>query len=208
MKESPILFSAPMVSAILRKCDPKTQTRRAVKPQKLSGSHDIAHIISTPDSLSAFVRHFCPYGAPGDRLWVRETHSIQSVEGCRAWLTFKERMPLGKTLADTDAGLDEFELTPEQAEWALRHRDSERWRPSIFMPRWASRITLEITEVRVERLRDISAHDCWAEGIPCSPDVNPLHEYEELWNKLNAKRGFGWDANPWVWAISFRRIAP
>jgi hypothetical protein len=74
------------------------------------------------------------------------------------------------------------------------------------MSRAASRTALDLTVVRVERLQDISAQDAWAEGIPNSPDVDPSHEYQELWDSLNAARGYGWDANPWVWVIEFRKI--
>jgi hypothetical protein len=86
-------------------------------------------------------------------------------------------------------------------------------KPSIFMPRWASRITLEITEVRVERLQEISEEDARAEGVrPVNEQVELLGEYRigyvKLWDSLNAKRGLGWDKNPWVWAIAFRRVQP
>lgn len=80
----------------------------------------------------------------------------------------------------------------------------DKYRPSIHMPRRFSRITLEVTEVRVQRLQDISTSDCWAEGIPSSPDVDPVHEYRDLWESINGKDS--WAANPWVWAVSFRRV--
>ena len=75
------------------------------------------------------------------------------------------------------------------------------------MPRFASRITLEVTEVRVERLQEITEADAWAEGIAAHV-VRPIHDYAALWDSLNAKRGFGWDTNPWVWVVSFRRLTP
>jgi hypothetical protein len=83
-----------------------------------------------------------------------------------------------------------------------------RARPSIHMPRWASRITLEITDVRVERLQDIGTDDARAEGMIGDENDSPTGHYETLWDKLNAKRGFGWDVNPWVWALTFRLVTP
>jgi len=91
-----------------------------------------------------------------------------------------------------------------------------KWRPSIHMPRWASRITLEVTAVRVERVQNITPEDCQAEGVRCEQhyegignpcdEVRLLHAFQDLWNSINAKRGFGWDANPWVWVVGFKRL--
>jgi len=107
-------------------------------------------------------------------------------------------------------------------EYPARLKDTHVWRPSIFMPRWASRITLNITEVRAERLQDISEEDAIAEGVTGPHDVwypafrvpgdsKPRYSsaksaFTDLWDSINAKRGFGWDTNPWVWAISFERV--
>jgi hypothetical protein len=126
----------------------------------------------------------CPYGIPGDRLWVRETFA-QGVEGCPGGISYR---------ADHADPKGDGPAHPV------------KWRPSIFMPRAASRILLEITDVRVQRLQEISTRDIWAEGIAASPDVDPVHEWRDLWDSLNAARGFGWAANPWVWAITFRRV--
>jgi hypothetical protein len=79
------------------------------------------------------------------------------------------------------------------------------WRSSMYMPRWASRYLLEVTDVRVQRVQEISADDAHEEGIPYNSEV-PIEQYEDLWDSINLKRGFGWDSNPWVWAITFRRI--
>lgn len=128
---------------------------------------------------------------PGDRLWVRET-----------WYC---------------AGVDESDGYPVRyREGATVQEDvSISWRPSIFMPRWASRITLEITGVRVERLQDITEEDAKEEGVPPmifsdggygKPDYRD--GFRQLWDSINAKRGFGWDVNPWVWVIEFRRVTP
>lgn len=180
VKERPILFSGAMVQAILE--GRKTQTRRVVKPA--------APFVSTDSGLDiqwALGDLHCPYGKPGDRLWVRET-----------WAQFHNAMIYAATPAMITV---------------------DKWKPSIHMPRWASRITLEIKSVRVERIQDISLNDAVAEGMRIRDTdgghvfemgfdayVSPLDAYRELWDSINAKRGFGWEKNPWCWAIEF--IAP
>lgn len=206
MTERPILFSAPMVRAIL--AGTKWQTRRVVTPV---GRDDGFVLVEQPsgtlwpyrsdDGETTFVtvrergRDYlheipmsCPYGPPGggSRLWVRE-----------AWAAPH----------DCDH-LKPSEITPGTrihyaADGSL---GGLRKRPGMFMPRWASRITLEITGVRVERLQDISTRDCWAEGIAASPDVDPVHEYRELWELINGRGS--WESNSWVWIVEFRRVQP
>lgn len=197
MKERPILFSAPMVRALL--AGAKTQTRRIVKPV----GNDDGFVLQdygdgwwpyrSDDGESPFkgeneIPHACPYGAPGDRLWVRETWARDSEDGA---LFYRADVGTGNEADDWQHNIDVG-------------ASGYRWRPSIHMPRAASRITLEIAEVRVEKLHAISAADCWAEGIPMSPDVNPIHEYAELWEQINGAGS--WDLNPWVWVLSFRSI--
>jgi hypothetical protein len=198
MKERPILFRAEMVRAILE--GPKTQTRRVVKPQPLSvvsadGHAPLKEVISQvpmwPMTGPGRDRCCpCPYGVPGDRLWVREG----------------------------------FAYTPKGTPFYRADFDHDKnlsvvggWKPSIHMPRWASRITLEITDVRVQRVQEIGEEDAKAEGVlrlgATSPDLvsgNEGHEYRisfvELWDSINATRGFSWENNPWVWALTFRRV--
>lgn len=184
MKERPILFSAPMVRAIL--AGTKVQTRRVVKPQpiydgrfaggwKLLGKagHEAA-------TCSPLVYEMCPYGHPGDRLWVRETwrHTANSLDEARA---ITEDITSG-TAVDYRATYIETckrELGFSQED-AVIADSFERWRPSIHMPRWASRITLEITGVRVERLQAVSESDAIAEGIcPHEHAVGPIGEHIE-----------------------------
>lgn len=190
MTERPIIFSAPMVRAILD--GRKTQTRRVAK--LTSGGHvkeprgNRRWHPADPAATAA-----CPYGQVGDRLWVRE-----------AWWQLLHETPV-RYRADNNLLYDEV-----------------TWRPSIFMPRCASRITLAITDVRVERLQAITRYEARAEGIPdggclscgesepcgCpNPRPDARYAFVWLWDSINAKRGHGWDSNPWVWAITFERIA-
>ena len=191
VRERPILFSAPMVKAIL--AGRKTQTRRVVKCP--NPAPEIA-------SLGALWEHGqlqCPYGVPGDRLWVRETWQQVTPTGNGQWHTVDtvcDGLPHRRLLYAADADRDE----------------PPRWRPSIFMPRWASRITLEVTSVRVKRLQEISDDDAHAEGFTLMPPLPPgrkphVRYFRCLWDEINGKT-HPWKSNPWVWAIEFRRIAP
>ena len=193
MKERPILFSAPMVRALLD--GSKTQTRRIVKPQHLKFFEQ-----SAAGMIGSWNERPAPYGLPGDQLWVRETWSYE-IHALAAMRT--EDGPF--VYAATDS---------------IQHRLHEKWTPSIHMPRLASRITLEITGVRVERLQDISEADAIAEG--CAKNHNGYYwggphavsglkqmatakaAYRDLWESINGPGS--WDANPLVWVIEFRRI--
>jgi hypothetical protein len=205
VKERPILFSAPMIRAIL--AGTKTQTRRIVKyditgPNPPTGIYDWhdprtrewkgAHGAPQPFNLCNASR-LCPYGQPGDRLWVRETWGV-----------------LYEQYIDDLAHEPTFWKADYSAE-DLREQILPRWRPSIHMPRARSRITLELTDVRVERLAAITPGDCLAEGIPPNTDgpSNPdglRAQFAELWDGINSKddQRFAW--NPWVWALCFRRL--
>jgi len=195
MKERPILFNGPMVQAIRE--ERKTQTRRVMKPQPPDWTGDLFPLsngkwrarhpstVGRPSAASPVFR--CPYGILGDRLWVRETWAL--VDG-ELWYR-----------ADTDE--------PERI----------KWKPSIYMPRDYSRITLEVTGVRVKRVQDISVGDAMEEGIDEIPHLwealpelpGPSHfvdAFRILWDSINTKRGFGWEANPWVWVVEFRNLSP
>lgn len=195
MKERPILFSGPMVRALLN--GSKTQTRRFVKARtdRNFGSrcvlqpHELAGEVNRGDYQN------CPYGKPGDRLWVRE-----------AWRVID--------LADVFAPR---EITAAHRIWFEADGPHEppagRYRPGMFMPRWASRILLEVTAVRVERLQDISNSDAIAEGVNVHPDhrhkpresiLSPMQGYRDLWESINGPDS--WEDNPWVWVIEFKRI--
>jgi hypothetical protein len=181
VRERPILFSGPMVRAILE--GRKTQTRRIINPKWwrcLDPENE-------QDRIAAL--SMCPYGQPGDRLWVRET-----------WAMMPDCHPVDSypVYRATDPGWDDS-------------NSGLRWRPSIHMPRWASRITLEITCVRVERLCEISDEDAIAEGIteqeaedPTYDGSQPAWAFMTLWDSIN---GFGsWAANPFVWVVEFQPI--
>ena len=206
MKERPILFSAPMVRAILS--GSKSQTRRVVKPQPdIVAEGGTVVGVSTPEDqrhgrLGKSLR--CPYGQPGDRLWVRETIDHDAARGHFYKAT---GMYCGEMV--------DYEREPPPAV-GLPCRAI----PSIHMPRWASRITLAITAVRVERLQDISEADAIAEGIEHNalgdggyslPDGSHYHatdpriSYWSLWDAINGAGSA--QANPWLWAVEFRRVA-
>ena len=188
-RERPILFSGPMVRALL--AGTKTQTRRLVKGNAP---------VSTP----------CPYGSPDDRLWVRETfaysikdpdafESVERPHSPNAWDVVPREGAVGEEWVQHDGEGGQAWSAP-------------RWLPGIFMPRWGSRITLEVTDVRVEQLQKISEEDAQAEGVAGLVEKraykagNPWRDaFAVLWDKINGKRA-PWAENPWVWAISFRRL--
>lgn len=196
MKERPILFSAPMVRAIL--ADTKTQMRRVVKPRK---DPDFGCQMA-PSEIAGdkHAERLCPYGQPGDRLWVRETWAF----GIHALAAARD-----------EDGPFVYAADP----MAQQQRLCDRWRPSIHMPRWASRITLEITSVRVEQLQDISIEDAKAEGVWTHESVvsdcmnhfgidalavNPRRAFQMLWDQINGPSS--WSVNPWVWVVEFKRV--
>lgn len=192
MKERPILFSGPMVRAIL--ADEKTMTRRIVMPQPAADSN-LRDVRSAPAHILA-PSFRCPFGVPGDRLWVRETHAT-GVPGCQDGLSYR---------ADHQDPKGDGRANPM------------RWTPAIHMRRAFSRIDLEVTAVRVERLQDITEEDARAEGVrpgKCEPgcDCDEWSErryrqgFEHLWDVINGKKAL-WSSNPWVWVVSFKRVRP
>ena len=219
MKERGMIFSASMIRAIL--AGKKSQTRRWVKPQPepisaFDGKYGFRRPLIPKGYDAVGIEHAgtsivnCPYGQPGDRLWVRET-----------W-----RATGTGQLLDDDGVLRDRPNSREQCVYAADEvADAGPWRPSILMPRWASRITLEVKAVRVERLQNISFADCRAEGCnpnyeeqvpPCTrcdggDPCNGRHlgekwPYTRLWESINGEGS--WAANPWVWVIEFERVKP
>lgn len=231
MTSRPILFSAPMVRALL--AGTKTQTRRVVKSESLQSSMTPLEILGalSPRMLKEATR-LCPYGQPGDCLWVKETHRFDGLDPKIA-------------IANRDADSVQFRADEDD--------EFVTWRPSIFMPRWASRLELELTEVRVERLHAITEADALAEGvapavtlgyynilaeggqnfqvvegfvggipkpgdewqglrvehvqhIPAKQVGTARDAYRRLWEDINGPGS--WALNPYVWALTFRRITP
>ena len=194
-KDRPTLFPGPMIRALL--AGEKNQARGVVKPQppadgrwepKEHSERPGYWIGCTPDGKLrndcgprlGECEWSCPYGVPGDHLWVRETHLIR---GNGETVVYR---------ADFDA-VDAAGIGGLYG----------GWKPSIFMRRAFSRITLEITRIKVERVQEITEADVRSEGIR---GPRPLAQYVALWDKINGKRGFGWAVNPWVWRITFRRL--
>ena len=220
-----------MVKAILE--GRKTQTRRVVKwPDWVTAQDQEKLIHQTPPTGLAFyedgppVKRFtCPYGQPGDRLWVRETFVIENDDGEYGIEAPTDGSPFNKTtVSDGEGGEQEaieiphFRATEPDAEiysWACIEGDCDhdgdedecnktRWKPAIHMPRWASRIDLEVVKIRVERLQDISEEDAKAEGIMMGE--TPKLEFENLWNAINGAGS--WTINHWVWVVEFKRMRP
>lgn len=203
MTEHPIIFSTPMVAAVL--AGRKSQTRRVLSDQGFGrpfhmGGNDW-QLLGFDDELEPHTFVKCPYGPIGTRLWVREKWAGTRCRVCYA----ADGMSYG--IADaidpyTGEVVPDAKLFPETV--GIGVPVPGKWRPSIHMPRWACRLFLIVDDVRVQRVQDITEEDAMAEG--CRADgILPRDEFAVLWDVLNAKRGYGWDANPWVWAIRFHR---
>jgi hypothetical protein len=212
MKERPILFSGEMVRAIL--AGRKTQTRRVIKPQPelRTGVWGGPYLASTKKNHKVGSGdQSCPYGEPGARLWVRETwRTVKTYDHLKP-----SDIPMG------DAGRWPVVWTKTSFLYSdYIEKYVGKWRRSIFMPRWASRITLEVTDVRVERVQSITRNDAKAEGVSnrwhWGPDRDPnlflrgtlnpyVANFSVLWDSINSKRGYGWDVNPWVWVVVFQK---
>ncbi len=227
MKARPILFSAPMVQALLT--GRKTQTRRIVKPQPASGCYyamngagnAALHLIEngTPEKYCVPVKAnstshilYCPFGEVGDLLWVRETFCLEDTCEYHEYAVAPKDRPF-LTWKNYDNGeyftIPHYRATepePHIVPYGLDEDDDKtRWKPSIFMPRWSSRITLEITNIRVERLQDISDKDAIEEGVDRTNTSIPTYasqRYMMLWNSINGKDS--WGENPWVWVLEFK----
>jgi hypothetical protein len=210
-KERPILFSTPMVQALL--AGTKTMTRRVVNPQPIIASDGAFHYKGEGVFINKMITK-CPYGKVGDLLWVRETFKPKFIKGC----------------------LSPFKLNyPNIHPWfyAADNENTEgygSWKPSIHMPKAAARIWLEITNLRVERLQDITQSDAKSEGIKSCimPGHNaftkswtqyydynsnkfhqfaqnyPIQSFQSLWLSINGEES--WNANPWVWVVEFKKI--
>ncbi|ELY5242796.1 morphogenetic protein [Yersinia enterocolitica] len=199
MNEKPILFNSEMVNAILS--GRKTMTRRIISEKTLhlfgvaAGAGECHPLELCDERSQSYYLEFCPLGKPGDQLWVRECFSdLEDFD------FFNPSVP---------------DVIPGYWYWADGNPEWGNWtkpKPSIHMPRWASRINLLITGVRVERLNDISEQDARAEGVkawrgPAEELVGGKLAFLELWDSIyGQKEGENWQANPWVWVINFERM--
>jgi len=202
MKEHPILFSGEMVRAILE--GQKTQTRRIGRMPILYYWPDTQTMLVKrnkfwEEAILAYPEEYAPYGQPGDRLWVRETWVPEGDAGA-VW--FRAGIPEYRCGQQTGAWLN----WPYKPEMGIEPPAKVKWRPSIHMPRWASRITLEVTGVRIQRVQEISFQDCLAEGFEDGKAWGPPKLFSWAWDAIYAERGLGWDANPWVWVVDFREL--
>lgn len=215
MKERPIIMRGDEVRAILE--GRKSQTRRVIKPQpqpngiwSKSLGDFLCLIDEYPPSATiwngawlgadAGELNCCPYGIPGDRMWARET-----------WFhDFEHNRTFYRADADRDGTVPYLVSGAGGFGGGVGNAHIDRWRPSIHMPRWASRLTLEIKSVRVERVQEISEEDALAEGVEMAEATDGALShalgFSNLWDAINAKRGYGWDVNPWVWVIEFERV--
>jgi hypothetical protein len=199
IKERPILFNGAMVQAILN--GTKTQTRRVIKPQPIWMGETTGQYWAWQRKgvfIPKYAVNSCPYGNPGDRLWVRETWA--PVQACTHNDPGSYALASGAFYRASDGDMEE---------------QIDRWRPSIHMPREASRITLEVKRVWVERVQNISEADAKREGWDMSnlpqghADDGTYHArdwFQALWDSINAKRGYPWGDNPWVWCVEFKQI--
>lgn len=242
MKERPILFSAPMVRAILE--ERKTQTRRDLTIPAGWQPGKLGTIISKhpkQGKFGLFIRKEihpgsgkfendlipCPYGKIGDRLWVRESWHIEARRQSESHLNMTVAYrPCSPRAVENDWPQDskDFDLPTDtpipSPNVPTFGKNGIRWRPSIHMPRWASRITLEITDIRVERLNEISEADAIGEGVEILPSrqykdygcrfdhvgfSDPKLSFRSLWQSIHSLDS--WTRNPWVWVIEFKRVA-
>jgi hypothetical protein len=197
--ERPILFSTKMVQAILE--GRKTQTRRVIKPQPKivgqmgnTGCYGIK-FLNIPGKGPVW--DHCPYGQTGDTLWVRET-----------WC------PMEKYFGLSEKGNYAYKADCSPESEQCRKDFGIPWHPSIHMPKVACRLFLKVKDIRVERLQEITGKDILSEGVD-NGKSNPIMgvrwenmqriAFQELWDKINSGRGYGWDINPWVWVIEFER---
>ena len=248
MKERPILFSPPMVRALLRDVNPKTQTRRIVKFPLLSksdGAKRRVYLEKDTDEINTYiamrqrnpmVSGLCPLGQIGDRLWVREAWRVgkkhDKLSGKEIWEHLEKSKGQGVTVLYEVGGWKS--VSPFKRIETIYSNDegmpswAGRKRIGRFMPRWASRITLEITNVHIQRVQEISEEDAVAEGIDWAENdfgngpsycdygiknredtaewfASPIDSFRSLWDSINGNL-HPWSDNNWVWAITFRKL--
>lgn len=219
-RERPILFKTPLVEQIL--AGAKTQTRRPVKNADNFWPHSVEQMLAPKEALDAFIRHHCPLGQPGDRLWVRETWQAlvlnsnyrdwvnRDASGCPDYDEWWEAVETADLEAERKNN-SSFSLVYRAgaSEAVLMDIELWGWRPSIHMYRWACRLVLEVTRIRVERLQEISGEDLRAEGYDFGLprfEKDARRQFVASWDATYAKKGAGWVANPWVWVADFKVV--
>lgn len=216
MRERPILFSAPMVRALL--AGTKTQTRRVAKYQPISSSRfRSGYYVTRPgdkkersvstDAPAFLLGDLCPHGTVGDRLWVKETWRPHVAHGCALDACDCADVNVEYAADGSVEYFDDYKINRASPDWCMPKAADRGNVSPLFMPRWASRLILEITDVRIERLQAISEGDCCAEGVgsPITRDYKKP-KFQALWESINGAES--WAANPWVWALTFRRVTP
>jgi hypothetical protein len=189
--EKPVIFNSEMVRAILD--GRKKQTRRIIKPQP---NYQKRFGEPKAEIKVNIANRKCPYGQVGDTLWVRESFRIPNMD-------FDKEQALmvhyysDRSYCSVDITNDEMKL------WKARKKPFAKT-PGRFMYKSLARIFLEITNIRVERVQDISENDAEAEGTNCNRTYR--EDFKNLWDSINAKRGYDWDKNPWVWVVEFRKL--
>lgn len=236
VKERPLLCPAHEVRAIL--AGHQTQFRRVIRLQPTQFTHvdydddlgwhlwwDVCESCGDPNVWQE-TAPMKPPGQPGDRLWCRETWAQSAYSG-RALHTDQ---PVHEVTINyrADGASRQIRLGEHEDSGRVKADGTIAWRPSTQMPKWASRITLEVTDVRVQRVQEISHDDVFAEGMTTETLVgstvnihkdgktteatmmfsSPTYAFTTVWNSLNAKRGHPWDSNPWIWAVTFKRVQP
>lgn len=203
-REKAILFSDEMVRALLE--NRKRQTRRVIVPQPPKGVYHVRRnadgvsLVGSADNICAV---YDPEYNPGDVLWVRETWQVHDLNDGAHCMMIKYR-------ADGATAL-QVEFTPSRYDKFRKFYGKNGWQSPYFFPKEAARIFLEVNDTRAQKVQDISEEDARAEGVITNDAVKVssyIYWFEQLWQSLNGRRGYGWNINPWVWAYTFERIYP
>jgi hypothetical protein len=220
MRERPIIFTPENAQKVF--AGTKTQTRRSMKPQPI-GKGDYWDLYNkgpewafwlNDNRMSEARTWKCPHGVVGDRLWIREAHGFVWPDDCDDGQIYDDGSEYGRPIKPQECIVEYKALSDgddRPGGWP-KGEGSNKWKPSIHMPRWACRTVVELTEVRVERVQDITAEDCLAEGVDCNcldggfDDGVAFGNFLSLWESTNGKGS--WLENPFVWVLVFKKVKP